>query len=73
MEGGDLSVSGTHITIPGDGGRVEMALFEEEKRRIAPTIRMPRMPVEIAFFGFSESERKRFMERFEVIFRRGGG
>jgi hypothetical protein len=67
------TVSGTHITIPRDGRRVEIALSEEGERRIGPTIRLPRTPVEIVFYGFPEDERKLFMKRFEMFFRRGGG
>ena len=73
MEGGDYSVSGTHITIPGNGRRVEIALVEERESRIGPTIRPPSTPVNIVFPGFTETDRKRFMERFELIFRKGGG
>ena len=67
------TVSGTRITIPGDGRRVEITLSEEGERRIGPTMRLPRTSVELAFHGYSQAEQRAFMERFEMIFRKGGG
>lgn len=68
-----FSISGHHIMIPREDRQVEISLGQQGERRIGPTIRLPRTPVEIVFSGYAEEERKRFMDRFEMIFRRGGG
>ena len=73
MDGQSYSVSGTEIHIPQSGSEVNISLGLQGERRIGPTIRLPQTPVEIVFSGFSEGNQKRFMERFEMIFRRGGG
>lgn len=73
MDGQPYTVSGTQVNIPGPGRNVCISLGPQNERRIGPTIRLPKTPVEIVFSGFSEADRKRFMQRFEMIFRRGGG
>lgn len=73
MDGRPYSVCGTRINIPQQDSHVDISLGEQGERRIGPTLRLPRTPVEIVFCGYSDMERKRFMKRFEMIFRRGGG
>lgn len=73
MDGQPYSVSGSQVNIPSPGRNVCISLGPQKERRIGPTIRLPSTPVKIVFSGFSEADRKRFMERFKMIFRKGGG
>ena len=73
MDGRPYSVSGSRIVIPGADRRVDISLGAQGVRKIGPIIKLPKTPVEIVFSGYAEEDRKRFMERFEMIFRRGGG
>lgn len=73
MEGQPYSLSGSQVNIPSPERNVCISLGPQKERRIGPTIRLPSTPVEIVFSGFSEADRKHFMKRFEMIFRRGGG
>lgn len=73
MDGEPYKVNGSRIEIPGAGKTVTISLSGHRERRIGPTIRLPLMDVEFVFAGFPEEERKAFMQRFDMIFRRGGG
>ena len=73
LDGKAHTVTGTEIDIPGNGQRVGISLSEQRERAVGPTVRFPVTDVEIIFSGYSEAERKGFMDRFEMIFRRGGG
>jgi hypothetical protein len=73
LEGKSHTVSGTWIDIPGEGQRVTISLSQQRERRLGPLIKLPVTDVEIAFSGYPEAQRRAFMERFEIIFHRGGG
>ena len=73
MDGQPYSVSGSQVNIPSPGRNVYICLGPQNERKIGPTLRLPSTPVKIGFSGFSDADRKRFMERFEMIFRKGGG
>ena len=44
-----------------------------QKHRSIGSLRLPYIEVRFTFLGFSTSERRHFMERFELFFQRGGG
>ena len=67
------TVAGLEINIPGNGQSVRMMLAGQQERKIGPTMKLTFTPVEFVFVGYAEAERKTFMERFELIFRKGGG
>jgi sulfur carrier protein ThiS len=67
-----VSVSGPNIVLGAGERRVEFRLRQEEERRLG-SIRLPRMRIGFGFFGFTEDEVERFMARFDIHFRRGGG
>ena len=60
------------VRMESDGRTVTLELGQQAYRAIA-SLRLPYMKVTFSFFGFSDEERARFMERFELYFRRGGG
>lgn len=55
-----------------EGGSLVITLGGEHIRRIA-ALRLPYTVVDFAFEGVEEVERERFMQRFDLCFRRGGG
>jgi hypothetical protein len=71
--GASPEVSGKHIRLPLDGGRVDLSLEEEGERRLGPTVRLPVTWVELAFFGCDEAETKRFLAHFDRVTFKGGG
>ena len=54
------------------GGSVEITLGPERRRRIA-LLEIPVTDISFVFHDFSLAERDRFMQHFELYFRRGGG
>lgn len=60
------------VRMDSDGRSVTIDLGEQRYRTIA-SLRLPYMKVKFSFVGYSHEERARFMHRFELYFRRGGG
>ncbi len=60
------------VHIEYDGRSVTLELGPQAYRAIA-SLRLPYLEVTFTFSGFSEEDRARFMERFELYFRGGGG
>ena len=55
------------------GGRsVQIELGDEKIRGIA-LLQLPYIEMSFTFDGFSDAQRKAFMDRFDLYFRRGGG
>ncbi len=67
------TVAELEIEIPGNGRSVRMMLANQQERKIGPTMKLTFTPVEFVFVGYPEADRKSFLERFELIFRKGGG
>ena len=67
------TVADRKINIPGNGRSVGMMLADQQERKIGPTMKLTFTPVEFVFVGYPEADRKLFLERFELIFRKGGG
>ena len=65
-------VEGRRVSMELDRGSLVIRLGAERVRRIA-ALRLPFTVVSFAFEGVGEIERERFMERFDLGFRRGGG
>lgn len=68
----EFSHENRRVRIEWDGHTVTIELGQQAFRTIA-SLRLPYMEVTFRFFGFSDEERARFMQRFELYFRRGGG
>ena len=66
------SIQGNEILIRDPGGRVRIVLHPTGVRRLG-MLALPVTPVEFAFEGLDQSDRERFMDRFERYFQRGGG
>ncbi len=73
MAGKPYQVEGSRIRIAEEEREITISLSGHRERKIGPTVSFPLMDVEFVFSGFGEEERKAFMKRFELIFRRGGG
>jgi len=72
IEHRDYTVEDGVVCIDVDGRSVTIELGPQLSRNIA-LLRIPYLEVRFSFHGFSEEERQRFTERFELYFRRGGG
>jgi hypothetical protein len=66
------SVEDGVVRIDVDGRQVIIELGPQRSRAIA-SLELPYLKARFNFHGFSDEERERFMERFELYFRRGGG
>lgn len=60
------------VSVGVGGGSLAITLGSEQTRRIA-ALRLPYTVVGFAFEGVGEIEREKFMQRFDLCFRRGGG
>jgi len=56
-----------------DGGRVVTIDLGPQRYRPIASLRMPFVEATFTFVGYSEPDRRQFMERFERYFQRGGG
>jgi hypothetical protein len=72
IAGARWQAEGSRISIAQPDGRVEILLSSERTRRIA-SLSLPVTNVTLSFDGFSEEAIERFMSRFHLYFRRGGG
>ncbi|WP_052761103.1 hypothetical protein [Sedimenticola thiotaurini] len=63
---------GRVFTIEHPAGSIVITLGETGERRIA-SLSLPVTPVEFQFNGLDETDRQRFMDRFDRYFQRGGG
>lgn len=60
------------ITVSFDGGTIEIWLGDQGERRIASLV-LPTTPVRFEFRNLDVTQRTRFLEHFDLYFRRGGG
>jgi len=65
-------VDGHRVRIDAGERTVTIDLGPQRYRSIA-SLRLPYVEVTFTFVGFSTPERRKFMERFERYFQRGGG
>jgi len=65
-------VEGREYLVQHPEGSVRIRLGETRERRIA-ALTLPVTPVEFRFEGLDGEARRRFMERFDRYFQRGGG
>ncbi len=68
----DFVLDGRKITILNGSGQVQIKLGETTTRRIA-SMSLPSTPVAFSFSGMDAEERRKFMEKFDMYFHRGGG
>ena len=64
--------AGPRVCIPIGRGRLRIELGPPQVRAIA-ALRLPFSQVTFEFAGVDEVERERFMQRFDLYMRRGGG
>ena len=67
-----FDVSGADIRSRDEGRGWRIVLTPLPDRRMGP-LALPRHRVEFYFTGYGEDDRRRFLERFELHYRRGGG
>ncbi|MDH3688454.1 MAG: hypothetical protein OEU36_03090 [Gammaproteobacteria bacterium] len=70
--GEEFTVSDRGARVSYAGGIIELTLSEERIRKLG-SLGLPRTMVEFKFSGLSQQQADRFMDRFELHFRRGGG
>ena len=68
----EFTVTNGVVRIEFGNRAVTIELGQERTRSIA-LLKLPYIEVSFTFVGFSVQERERFMERFNLYFRRGGG
>jgi hypothetical protein len=68
----EFTVTNGVVRIEFENRAVTIELGQERMRSIA-LLTLPYMEVRFTFLDFSVQERERFMERFNLYFRRGGG
>ena len=68
----DYEVQGRRVLITIGEGQIEISLGEQRERRIA-LLRLPVTTVTFTVHNLAEDVLNRFMERFDLYFRRGGG
>ena len=68
----EFTVTNGVVRIQFESRAVTIELGQEKTRSIA-LLALPYMEVQFTFLDFSVQERERFMERFNLYFRRGGG
>ncbi len=61
------------VTVPVDGGRVEVAYLPQDGVVLGGLMALPRAKVTLAFDGLDEQAREKFLRKFEISFQRGGG
>ncbi|MGR9108698.1 MAG: hypothetical protein ACU843_17405 [Gammaproteobacteria bacterium] len=66
------SIDHDRISIADPRGTVEIKIYPETARKIG-ALRLPVTVLEISFQGFECAEITKFMQRFDLGFRRGGG
>ena len=69
---GEKPDTGRTLVLSCGDAYVEIALTPLEPRRLG-AMSLPLTRVRMAFHGFSESERRLFLSRFDSYYRRGGG
>ena len=67
-----FSVEDNHVRIDYGDRVVTLELGSQQVRSIA-SLRLPYVEVRFTFDGFSATQQREFMARFERYFRRGGG
>jgi len=66
-------VHDTHVRVEeGHGKHIDIKLGPEQMRQIA-LMRIATTDVTLSFTGYSEAERKVFLEQFDRAYHRGGG
>ncbi|MBO6520249.1 MAG: hypothetical protein JJ900_05080 [Rhodospirillales bacterium] len=66
-------VHDAHVRVEeGHGKHIDIELGPEEMRQIA-LMRIAATEVTLSFHGYSEAERKAFLEQFDRAYHRGGG
>ena len=70
-----FSVEGDRVTVKpvADQGLLVISLGKEETRRLSALMVLPRMNVDFSFTDVSQEEVDKFMETFDIYYRRGGG
>lgn len=72
LEHQTYEIIGANITITDSQGTLEIRLSPEHSRKLGALI-LPVTNVHFTFKGYNSSEVKRFMQRFDFYFQRGGG
>jgi len=72
INGLDYQLNGNQIDIVGDGRSIKISLAKESIRKIA-SLALPVTLVRIELHGFDETEKVKFMSRFDLSYQKGGG
>lgn len=72
LNGAAQQADGDTITVDDGARRLQIELGRESERRIG-NIRLPVLPVDLTFTGYSEAEVEATLGRFWRVFQRGGG
>ena len=70
--GADMRVTGSEIEVREGDRSLRIALGDEGERRIA-SFRLPMIPVDLIFTGYSEAEIEAALDRFWRAYQKGGG
>ncbi|HUL40937.1 MAG TPA: hypothetical protein VLV32_03395 [Burkholderiales bacterium] len=68
----EYAVNGDEIRVESEDRRLQIILSPESSRNLG-SVSLPVTRVEFIFSGYSEHRVQRFMERFDMVYRRGGG
>ena len=73
LPGAAYRVEGQTVEI-GDAGRgISIRLRDLPPRRLSGLLSLPRIEVTLTFRGYAPEDRRAFLARFDLAFRRGGG
>jgi hypothetical protein len=73
LAGADFRVEGTRVEIGDAVKGITIRLRDLPPRRLSGLLSLARTEVTLVFHGHAPSERKTFLERFDLAYRRGGG
>ena len=73
LAGLDYRVEGSRVEATNGTGRITITLEPLPPRRLSGLLSLERSKVTIAFEGYDEAAETAFVERFDRVYRRGGG
>ena len=73
LAGEDRSGNGNSVELLVEDGTARINYDALPGARLGGLLELPRAKVSIAFEGLSEPQRRAFLARFDLAFRRGGG
>ena len=73
LAGGPLPPDRTSVELPAGSGKVLISYDPRPSVRYGGLLDLPRAVVSLTFTGVAEPSQRAFLERFDSVFRRGGG